>query len=217
MCGRFTLTCDAEALREEFANVEIPELPGPRYNIAPQQPVLAITGPDASEPRAGFLEWGLVPFWMEESPGKRLVNVRAESLAGRFRHQFERRRCLIPADSFYEWQREGGRKVPMRILRPDRRPFALAGIWDRWQTPEGEPMYTCAIITTAARGVAGEFHDRMPLIIDAPARALWLNREASPGEVRKLLKPYSGELEAYQVSTVVNSARNDDPRCVEPV
>jgi putative SOS response-associated peptidase YedK len=218
MCGRFTLTCDAEALRAEFGLAEVPVEVKPRYNVAPQQPVLALTGSDARDPRIGFVEWGLVPWWTEGKPGKRLVNVRAESITGRFRKQFERRRCLIPADGFYEWRQEDGRRVPMRLLQPEGRPFALAGIWDRWQpSEEAEPMYTCAIVTTAATGIVRDIHDRMPLIIDPEDRELWLDRDAPAESVAKLLKPYRGKLEAYQVSTLVNSARNDEPACVEPV
>jgi len=219
MCGRFTLTCDEEVLREAFELDGAPEDYRPRYNIAPAQPVLALAdGMDAGAPRTGTLLWGLVPRWtLGKAPAQRIINVRAETLGRRFRHHFERRRCVIPADGFFEWQREGGARLPLYITRPHRQPFGLAAIWDRWSAEGEDALYTCAVVTADAIPGMAHVHPRMPLMLDAAARALWLDRDAPLESVTRLLRPVEAPLDVVRVATLVNNARNDEPRCIEPV
>lgn len=192
----------------------------PRYNIAPQTPVAAIGRSSEGELRIGLLRWGLVP-WFAKDPsiGPTMINARAETITRKpaFREAFERRRCVIPADGFYEWKREDGRKVPMRIRLPDGRPFAFAGLWERWRDPQGETLHSCAIVTVDANDVLRPIHDRMPVILDASGREAWLDPERSTDELIALLRPYAGELDAYEVSRLVNKAANDGPECFEPV
>jgi putative SOS response-associated peptidase YedK len=221
MCGRYTLTVAPDAIRDEFGvEADAGEF-SPRYNIAPQTPVPVIGLSRDGEPRLGMLRWGLVPWWARDAAvGQRMINARAETLAGKpaFREAFERRRCLIPADGFYEWRREDGRRIPMRICLPDGRPFAFAGVWEKWRDPAGgEPLHTCAIVTTAANDAVRPIHDRMPVILGPDERAAWLDPQGDPEALLRLLKPYDGELRAYEVSTVVNAAANDVARCIEPV
>jgi putative SOS response-associated peptidase YedK len=220
VCGRFTLASTPEDLATEFGLVEVPGEYRPRYNIAPSQPVaVLLAGKDG--PQLRFLRWGLVPFWADDPAiGHRLINARAEGVATRpaFRRPFERRRCLVLADGFYEWRRDPGGKAPMLVRLASRRPFALAGLWDRWVPRDGgEPLDTCAIVTTEASPLLRPIHDRMPVILDRGEREEWLRRETSPDRLRALLRPYRGELEAYEVSRLVNSPANDVPACVEPV
>jgi putative SOS response-associated peptidase YedK len=217
MCGRFTLTSEEEVLRDAFGLDHMAEDYRPRYNIAPTQPVLALAGQPEGAPRTGTLLWGLVPWWTEGSPSERIINVRAETLARKFRHHFERRRCVIPADGFYEWQRTDGAKIPMRIHRPDDRPFAFAGIWDRWKVEGKEPLYTCAIVTTRATPALAPIHARMPVVLNGATWKDWLRRDASADDLARMLGPADTALVAYRVSTFVNSARNDEPACIAPI
>jgi len=220
MCGRFTLASTAEELMEEFGLGGMPGEYRPRYNIAPSQPVLTlVAGKDG--PVWRYLRWGLVPFWADDPAiGHRMINARAEGVEDRpaFRRPFERRRCLVVADGFYEWRRDPAGKTPMLIRLATHRPFALAGLWDRWVPRDGgEPLDSCAIITTAASPFMRPIHDRMPVILDREERAEWLDRGADPRRLRALLRPYTGELEAYEVSPLVNSPANDVPACLVPV
>ncbi|MGH7551643.1 MAG: SOS response-associated peptidase [Longimicrobiales bacterium] len=220
MCGRYSLAVSPEALRETFGVDDIAPDVTPRYTIAPQTPVLAIGRSVEGHLRAGMLRWGLVPWWAKDpSAGQRMINARAESLTQKpaFREAFERRRCLIAADGFYEWRREGGRKVPMRIRLPDAGPFGFAGIWERWRNPEGERLFSCAIVTVDANDALRPIHNRMPVILDAADRDAWLDPTRSTDELLGLLRPYAGKLEVYEVSPLVNAAVNDDPACFEPV
>lgn len=225
MCGRFSLTSSSDEIREEFGvDVDASELP-PRYNIAPQTPIAMIGRARDGAVRFGIMRWGLVPWWAKDaSMGNRLINARAETLSTRpaFRDAFERRRCLILADGFYEWRRDGERpnartKVPMRVQMADRRPFAFAGIWERWRDPNGEMVYSCAIVTTAPSEQLRAIHDRMPVILDRRDRETWLDPGASPGPLLALLGPSTEALDVYVVSSFVNSAANDGPECVELV
>jgi len=220
MCGRYTLASTPEALVEEFGVGGLPGEYRPRYNIAPSQPVLTlVSGKDGPEWR--YLRWGLVPFWADDPAiGQRMINVRAESVDARpaFRRSFEQRRCLVVADGFYEWRRDPGGRTPIYIRLVTRRPFAMAGIWDRWVPRDGgEPLESCAIITTAANPSVRPIHDRMPVILDREERAEWLDRGTDRERLRALLEPYTGQLEAYEVSRLVNSPANDVPACIEPV
>lgn len=218
MCGRYSLASSPEEILAEFGIGDESAGLGPRYNIAPQTPVAVIGMGREGKKRLGMLRWGLVPWWSKEPAiGARMINARAETLSTKpaFREPFERRRCLILADGFYEWKREGSRKIPMRIRQPDGRPFAFAGIWDRWRDPQGQPLHTCAIVTTAANELLRPIHDRMPVILGRSDREAWLDPTRSPEQLRPLLRPFDGPLEAYAVSTIVNVAANDVPECIE--
>jgi putative SOS response-associated peptidase YedK len=217
MCGRFTLSVTQEELFQAFGIA--PEPPhAPRYNVAPTQEVLALVpgaGADAA-PAAVRLRWGLVPPWADPATGARLINARAETIAEKpaFRSAFRRRRCLVLADGFYEWQRTPEGKVPMRIRLRSGRPFALAGIWE---VKPGEPeLRTCAIITTAANRFMAPIHDRMPVLLQGAAAAAWL-AEGEAAALAGLLVPCADdELEAYPVSRLVNAPANDVPACLAP-
>lgn len=220
MCGRFSLGVSTDDLMEEFGIVEGSLDWAPRYNIAPTQDVAAVIAGERG-PRIGTLRWGLVPYWADDpAVGNRLINARAESVADKpaFRDAFLSRRCLVLADGFYEWQRTGtGRpKIPVFVRLPDGRPFAFAGLWERWRPRHGEPLYTCTIITTDATPALQAVHDRMPVILPADQRRQWLDHDTKPADLLAMLHPYSGDFDAYRVSTLVNSPENDSPDCVIP-
>lgn len=214
MCGRFTVTADGETVVAEFGLPDLPFDYRPRYNVAPMQDVLAVIH-DGNRRRAGWMRWGLVPAWAEDpSIGSRMINARSETIDAKsaFREAFERRRCLIVADGFYEWRRHGPLKVPMRIHLEDNRPFAFAGLWERWSRRGAEPLITCTILTTTPAASIAEIHDRMPVILRKEDEARWLDRDADPDSLKSLLVPYAGaDLEAYPVSTLVNHVENDSP------
>jgi len=226
MCGRYTLrhtTKDivqrflvTEVIEATFAEME-PDLL--RYNIAPTQPVAAIT---ENSPRVlEMMRWGLVPFWAKDlSIGSRLLNARAETLSEKpaFRAAFARRRCLVPADGFYEWRKQGKMKQPLRIHRKDDDLFAFAGLWEEWTSPDGSPLHSCTIITVAANELMAPIHDRMPAILRPQDEAAWLSRSTPTDELMSLLNPYPEEdIEAYPVAPIVNSVANDGPNCIEPL
>jgi putative SOS response-associated peptidase YedK len=224
MCGRYTLTSHPDDLRVEFGLPAVPPEYVPRYNIAPSQPVPALVtgragGDDA--PRWVSLRWGLAPAWMPElRVGQKMINARAETVATNpaFRRAFQRRRCLVLADGFYEWRRLADAKVPMRIRRADGRPFAFAGIWERRPGENGEPVATCAIITTEANPFMRRIHDRMPVLLSSGEYARWLDPAATAEPLLELLRPCADDvLDAYAVSPIVNSPRNDVPACIAPV
>jgi putative SOS response-associated peptidase YedK len=220
MCGRYSLAAHPEDLRAEFGIAALPEGYAPRYNIAPSQQVLALVGADGSS-RCVRLQWGLVPSWADDAAlGRRMINARAETVASKpaFRSSFRRQRCVVLADGFYEWQRMGTAKVPMRMRRSDGRLLALAGLWARRERAGEEALETCAIITTAANNFMASIHDRMPAILeDHSAAARWLDDDATPDELGALLRPAAEDLlDAYAVSPLVNSPRNDVPACIVP-
>lgn len=176
MCGRFTQTTSSKELSKVFAVAEMPPVK-PRYNIAPTQDILAVRGtPDERE--ALLLKWGLVPSWAKDiSISTRLINARSETVESKpsFREAFKRRRCLIVADGFYEWAKKGdGKKQPYHFSLRDEQHFAFAGLWERWQSPNGKPLDTCTILTTAANQVLAPIHDRMPVILHPDDYELWL-------------------------------------------
>lgn len=213
MCGRATLAASGEELREVFDLAETPVVHA-RWNVAPTQPIAAIR-------RAGVLEelrWGLVPFFSggpDEVHG-RFINARAETVRTlpAFRDAFARKRCLVVVDGFYEWLHEGKQKRPFHIRRPDRKPFALAGVWDEWRSKDGEVVPSCAVVTCDARGVVAPLHDRMPVLLDAPAWATWLRGE--PDEAAALLAARAPALETVEVGATVNDVRHEGPECLEP-
>jgi putative SOS response-associated peptidase YedK len=221
MCGRISLSVPREEIEAAFDIEQLPLEYRPRYNIAPSQPILAITADEAGAREAEFFRWGLVPFWAKDpSIGNRMINARAETVAEKpaFRNAFAKRRCLVPVDGFYEWQKREGGKAPMRIRLASRHPFALAGLWEEWRPKTGAPLRSCTILTTAANPFMGPIHDRMPVIVPPEAHAAWIDPQRSPADLHDLLAAYAGtDLEAYEVSTLVNIPANDIPECVEPV
>jgi putative SOS response-associated peptidase YedK len=224
MCGRYTLKTPGTQVATLFGLAEEPSLT-PRYNIAPTQavPVVRVlrANPETKGRELVPLRWGLVPPWADDpSVGNRLINARAETVAGKpsFRGAFRHRRCLIPADGFYEWRKEGAKKQPVYVRRKDGQPFAFAGLWEEWER-EGEVIESCAIITTEANDLMAEFHDRMPVIVRPKDYGLWLDPQVQdPALLEPLLRPYpGGEMEVYPVGRLVNDPRHEDPKCVEPL
>ena len=218
MCGRFTLTADPPSLRAELG-VEVPEDLTPRYNVAPTQPVLSVIA-SASGWKPALLNWGLIPFWSRDRAGAhQRINARAESLEQKssFREAFAQRRCLIVADGFFEWKKEGKYKQPVLIRRPDGRALTFAGLWDRWFERPGEPVYTCTIVTTAASSLLRPVHDRMPVILEPAEREIWLSRTSSAVDLHGLLRPNEFSFEIIPVSGLVNSPSNDVPDVLLPV
>ncbi len=214
MCGRYAITLPPEAMRDVFGYVEQPNFP-PRFNVAPTQPVPIVRKDDDGQRHFVLVRWGLVPSWAREVGAKPLINARGETVAEKpsFRNSFRRRRCLVPADAFYEWQaRKDGPKQPYLIRRPDRAPFAFAGVWEHWQTPEGSELESCAIVTTGANATLKPIHHRMPVILDEADWETWLDTsETRTKEAAALMQPAPDDLlETVPVSTRVNSVANDD-------
>jgi putative SOS response-associated peptidase YedK len=219
MCGRFSLTSDIAKLQALFHFVYTGAL-SLRFNIAPSQEVLTVVEENGT--RIGkMMKWGLVPSWANDPKiGWKMINARAETVDEKasFRHALKRRRCLILADGFYEWKKEGTKKIPYRFTLRNGEPFAFAGLWEKWDK-QGEPLYTCTIITTTANELVGEIHDRMPVILPADRQEAWLDPRLDDSEyVKSLLQPYPAEeMKMYEVSTIVNSPKNDVADCIEPV
>ena len=220
MCGRYSLIADIGELQErfDFDGSELTHVP--RYNITPTQMALAVT--NGSGRRGSYMRWGLIPSWAKcASAGNRMINARAETLAERhsFRTAFQRRRCLVLADGFYEWQRKGSGKRPMWIAMASGEPFAFAGLWDAWRDPKGEVVRSCAIIATAANESLSPIHDRMPVILPRELEPLWLDHDLQDyAALAGILTPYiTDDMEAYEVSSLVNSPANDGPELIVPV
>jgi len=216
MCGRYTLTAPVDRLVAELGLDEVRAELSQNFNVAPTQSVAAVLA-EGGKRRLELLRWGLVPSWANDPEiGSRMINARSETAPEKpsFRSAFRRRRCLIPADGFYEWKRESGGKQPYYIHMNDGRPFAFAGLWESWHDDE---VRSCAILTTQANALVGEVHERMPVILPAEDYEAWLDPEAEREELVSLLRPYPGDdLETFSVSRFVNSPRNNDERCVEP-
>jgi len=220
MCGRYTLTKSKKALIDHFQVSEwIEGEVGARYNIAPTQPVLVVRLLRGRR-RLDHVRWGLVPSWAKDPTiGGRMINARAETIVEKpaYRAAFRYRRCLIPADGFYEWRKlvEGG-KQPFYIHLRDGGVFAFAGLWEHWQGEDGSELESCTIITTTSNERLSDLHDRMPVILGPDHYDVWLRTDSqdAPG-LLKMLQPYTAApLDAYPVSQLVNSARNDGPACV---
>ncbi len=220
MCGRFTLATDGAQLAAQFALPEPPQL-GPRYNIAPTQSV-AVVRSAAVGRELVLMRWGLVPMWAKDpSIGSRMINARAETAAEKpaFRTALRQRRCLLPADGFYEWQATPDGKQPFYFHMADAAPFALAGLWERWKSPAGAPLESCTILTTEANDLLCPFHDRMPVIVAPADYARWLDPALrDPEAVHDLLAPYDADsMAAHPVSRDVNRVANDGPQLVAPL
>ncbi len=235
MCGRFTLATPAAEWAALFRLDEVPPV-DPRYNIAPTQPVVIVRAPPGLREHPGLalapaeaqlprewaaVRWGLVPHWARGiGAAPPLINARSETVAERpsFRDSFRERRCLVVADGFYEWRAEGRQKQPYWIGFADAVPFGFAGIWDRWQGPDGESVESCAILTTAADESLRELHERMPIIVPPESHDLWMDPDTIPWELEPLLAPQPLEdMVWHPVSTRVNFVTNDDPACLEPL
>ena len=226
MCGRYRLSTHPHALYEQFAlemeNPDEREVP-PRYNIAPTQPVLAVRARPDGRRELVLLHWGLIPGWAKDPAiGNRMINARAETVAEKpsFRNALRRRRCLIPADGFYEWKTTGrGPKQPFDIARSDGKPFAFAGLWEHWQGPNGEEIESCAIVTTEANALMRQIHARMPVVLAPEDYAAWLASEGGKADnVLGLLAPRDWPgMRAQPVSTYVNNARHEGAQCIAPV
>jgi putative SOS response-associated peptidase YedK len=222
MCGRFTLTVDPGQLQEEFPWVDVPPGFSPRFNIAPTQPVAVV--PNDGSNHLDFFVWGLIPFWAKDPEiGSRLINARSETLAEKpaFRGSLRHRRCLVIADGFYEWRQEpdSKAKTPMYIQLKSKKPFAFAGLWDVWHSPDGSEVRSCTIITTRPNSLVESIHNRMPVILDPAVYGAWLlPGEANAADLAQYLRPYPGdEMRAFPVSRAVNSPKNDSPECIVPL
>jgi len=224
MCGRFTLTATFEEIIDRFdiqAFID-QENYQPSYNIAPSQAVLAVIN-DGRSNRMGFLKWGLVPPWAKDPAiGHKMINARAETLAEKpsFRKAFQKKRCLIIADSFYEWKRhEDKSKTPMRIKLKSDDLFAMAGVWEAWKSPEGKTLYTCSVITTGPNELMKDIHDRMPVILKPDDEKIWLDPSLSDAkDLNKLLVPFDQTLmETYEVSSLVNSPKNNSIGLIQKI
>ncbi len=220
MCGRFSLTADLAELARRF------EFQGnwlelePNYNVAPTQNVLTVID-DGENRRGAYMRWGMIPHWAKTlSIGSRMINARAETLAQKpaYRSAFKRRRCLVLADGFYEWQKFGRTKTPMRVTMECGEPFAFAGLWALWKDPEGNTVLSCTIITTEANGLIRPIHNRMPVILPRDMEQFWLDRDVQDTTaLESVLTSYPSELmQTFQVSTLVNSVRNNGPEVVAP-
>ncbi len=224
MCGRFRIARKKEILEAEFEAEVVDDLEWvPRYNAAPGQDI-PVVRQDEEKPvrRLSQMRWGLISSWTNDPRiGFKTINARSETVAtaASFREPFRLRRCLIPADGFYEWKREGKTKLPFCFTLADGGVFAFAGLWDRWKSPQGQWIKSCSILTTMANEVAKDVHDRMPVILPRDAYDVWLD----PGfqnvsELKVLMKPYPAELmRRYRVSQRVNKVENDDAECAEEI
>jgi putative SOS response-associated peptidase YedK len=222
MCGRYLLTVDGEVLVDAFS-ITTPVDWQPRFNIAPTQSVPIVRAPEPDGRRElAKVHWGLIPRWAKEPDiGNRMINARSETAADKpsFRTPFRQRRCLIPADGFYEWLKTGSGKQPYAIRFEDGRVFAFAGLWERWRDREtGEHLDSCTILTTAPNDLVAPIHDRMPVILPADAWDRWLDVTVTePDLLQPLLGPHRSDgMVATPVSRRVNSPRNDDPSCLQP-
>ena len=218
MCGRYSLILTIGELQNRF------EFDGerlgyvPTSNIAPTQNVLTVVGGESR--RGGYMRWGLIPSWAKDkSIGSRMINARAETVAEKpsFRSALRRRRCLVLADGFYEWQRVGKSKKPMRVVMRSEEPFAFAGLWETWRDPEGTVIPSCTIITTTPNDLLRLIHNRMPVILPREIEDFWLDDSVDdPAALTSVLIPYPADaMEAYEVSSLVNSVANKGPELTD--
>lgn len=218
MCGRFSFSPNEIIIEERF-DIEIEEgLYTPRYNCAPTQKLAVVS--NTSPEKLSMYRWGLIPFWAKDiSMGSRLINARAETILEKpsFKAPFRKKRCLVLSDGFYEWKKEKEGKVPHRIVLKDNKLFAMAGIWDTWKDAEGKSIYSFSIITTRANDLMAPIHERMPVILPETKENEWL-RSDNINSLVDMLEPYpSDEMEAFPVSALVNSPRNDTPEVMRAV
>jgi putative SOS response-associated peptidase YedK len=224
MCGRFTLTATVDQLIDRF-DIEFflqEEEYLPSYNVAPSQSVLAVIN-DGTRNKMGFLRWGLIPPWAKDmSIGYKMINARAETLTDKpsFRNAYKKKRCLIVADSFFEWKRiDSKTKIPMRIKLKSNDLFAMAGLWENWKSPDGQSIYSCSVITTSPNELVQDIHDRMPVILKPEDERYWLDPAITDTtKLSPLLKPLDHALmEAYEVSPLVNSPKNNSIELIQKI
>jgi putative SOS response-associated peptidase YedK len=218
MCGRYTLIASPEALRALFGYEERPNFP-PRYNIAPTQPI-AIVRMVEGKRRFALVRWGFLPSWAANSKTfSLLINARGETVRDKPAYQaaMKRRRCLIPADGFYEWQGKDGGKRPFYVRARSGAPLAFAGLWETWTGPNGEEVDTAVIITTRANKMLGDIHERMPVIVPPEAFDLWLNAADVDSAAALIVPTPEDLLEVCEISTAVNRTANDDPKLIDPL
>ena len=221
MCGRFTLISSVSDLQFRFGfgfAMESSELQ-PRFNIAPTQQVLAVTNDGTRQ--GEMMRWGLVPSWAKDIKiGNRMINAVSETAAAKpaFRSAFRHRRCLVLADGFFEWRKEGKKRVPLYFTQKSGEPMAFAVLWESWKSPDGEWVRSCTVLTTAANSFIEPVHNRMPVILSAETEPLWLDPiTEEPANLEPLLVPAPEELlSVREVSPVVNNARNEGPGCIAP-
>jgi len=216
MCGRYYLISPAEIVATRFHAGEPPPL-RPRYNLAPQQEAPVVVNGGAR--KLVLMRWGLGPSLSKDAAaGYRMINARAETAPEKpsFRGPFRKQRALIPADGFYEWKRAGAGKTPFALHLASREPFAMAGLWDRWRTPDGTELLSFTILTTSASPFVAGVHDRMPVILPREAEAAWLDPGSPLEALKALMVPYAGTMEAVPLSTAVNNPRNDGPEILRP-
>jgi len=220
MCGRFTLLTDEVEILTEFGLSTPIKDYEPSYNIAPGQNVLVIIH-DGEEKRAGYLKWGLVPSWAKDPKiGYKMINARSETADEKpsFKNLMARKRCLIVADSFYEWKKSDNSKQPKRIQLKDRRLFAFAGLWDKWQQGD-EELFTCTMLTKDANDFMRDIHHRMPIILPKDKEDEWITpRKIQPARAKQFIQQLNmDEMKAYDVDTYVNAAKNNDEACIAPL
>ena len=221
MCGRYRLSRRKQVVEEYFESASEEEEWSPRYNIAPTQPVAAIRQVGRSRVLS-MMRWGLIPSWASDvSIGNRLINGRSETVLEKpaFRESFRTRRCLIPADGFYEWKKTGKEKQPFHFGMKDDSLFAFAGVWDRWRSPGGQMLESCSILTTAANELLDDVHDRMPVILPRRHHETWLSAPAAEAQrLAELLVPFDASyMKRYAVSSLVNKPQNETPECAQEV
>jgi putative SOS response-associated peptidase YedK len=223
MCGRYRLSRRKQVIEEHFETADWQEDWSPRYNIAPTQPIPVIRQhPKKPRRDLSLMRWGLIPSWAKDTSGAaRMINARSETAhtLPAFREAMKLRRCLVPADGFYEWKRTGTSKQPFCFEVGNGGLFAFAGLWERWRDPSGQWVKSCSILTTTPNAVTSAIHDRMPVIVHPDSYDLWLDPGMTNVQVvSELLKPYEARLmRSFPVSARVNSVRNDDQECSQPV
>ena len=221
MCGRFSLKTPPRSIQEHFHLTETVDL-SPRYNIAPSQPIAVVRLLPGKDFRSlDMLRWGLIPHWAKDmNIGYKLINARGETLAQKpsFRTSFKKQRCLIAADGFYEWKHSGKTKQPFYVQLKKKTVFGFAGLWESWNSSDGNIIESCTIITTSPNELIRGIHDRMPVILHPKNYETWLQDSPSMNSLQHLLMPYpADEMEIFQVSSEVNSPKNDSPSCLAPV
>jgi len=222
MCGRFTLTANAETIAGHFQLSAVPHDHNPRYNIAPGQAIHVITQAKGAARHFDLMLWGLIPFWAKDPGiGHRMINARAETISAKpaFRHAFKHGRCLIPADGFYEWRREKTGKQPFWIGCKDRGVFAFAGLWERWVAKDGsEVIESCAIITRGAQAPIRHLHDRMPVLLQPEDYSAWIDEGTGKTIAEHILqRDYGRDIEIFPVTRDVNTPRNDHEGLIKPI
>lgn len=220
MCGRYTLTIEMDELAERFGCPTVVPVLSPRYNIAPTQTVPVVVAANSYN-RMTMMKWGLIPFWAKDpSMSSKMINARLESVAEKpaFKYALKQRRCLVPADGYYEWQKTANGKIPMRIVLRERQLFSFAGLWEKWNSPDGEVFSFTILTTTPAPSVAA-IHHRMPLILSREQEDYWLRGLSNPQKLESYLAALNPiqELTAYPVSKLINSPTCDNPQCIQSV